>query len=205
MAKAQQKKEEIPTKTTEQPTKTPIQRQEGEFAFGLPRNNPFALMRRLTEEMEDMIAEFNLGRRFGSPFLRGEIFRPGFTWLEEPLFLTEGAELVNLWSPQVEVFQRKNQLVVRADLPGIKKEDVKIEIKDNLLAIYGERKQESEEKGEGFYRSELSYGNFYREIPLPKGAKTDNAKASFKDGVLEVAIEIPKLAEAGKRLEITED
>ena len=91
-----------------------------------------------------------------------------------------------MWSPQVETFQRGSEFVVRADLPGMKKDDVKIDITDDAVTIEGERREEREDNREGYYRSERSYGSFSRVIPLPQGAITEQAKANFKDGVLEI-------------------
>jgi len=109
-----------------------------------------------------------------------------------------------LWSPQVEVFQRGDELVVRADLPGLTKDDVKIEIQEDQLVIQGERRQEHEEGrlGERQYRSERRYGSFYRSIPLPEGANVDNAKAAFRNGVLEITIPTPRPQTQGRRIEI---
>jgi HSP20 family protein len=95
------------------------------------------------------------------------------------------------WAPQVEMFQRGNELVVRADLPGLNKDNVRVDINDNILTLEGERRQEHEEEREGWYRSERSYGSFHRAIPLPEGAIADSAKASFKNGVLEITLQAP--------------
>ena len=96
-----------------------------------------------------------------------------------------------VWAPQVEVLEKNGQSIVRADLPGLDKNDVKVEVTDDGLTIRGERKQESEEKKEGYYRSERCYGSFYRLIPLPEGVQGDRASASFKNGVLEVTMPTP--------------
>jgi len=93
---------------------------------------------------------------------------------------------------------------VRADLPGLTKDDVKVELTDEALTISGERKAEKEEKREGFFRSERSYGIFYRQIPLPQGVDADKATATFTNGVLEVTIQVPKSEARGRKLEITE-
>ncbi|HEX8501297.1 MAG TPA: Hsp20/alpha crystallin family protein [Pyrinomonadaceae bacterium] len=103
---------------------------------------------------------------------------------------------------QVEVFEREGQLVVRADLPGLKKEDVKVEVSNDTLTISGERKSEHEEKREGFYRSERSYGSFQRQIPLPEGVNADDARATFNNGVLEISIQAPQRESRSRRLEI---
>ena len=94
--------------------------------------------------------------------------------------------------------------MVRADLPGLTKDDVNIEVTDEFLTISGERKEEKEEKQEGFYRSERSYGSFYRQIPVPDGAKTENAAATFNNVVLEIKIQVPKVTAPTRKLEITE-
>jgi HSP20 family protein len=107
------------------------------------------------------------------------------------------------WAPQVDVFQKDNELTIRADLPGLKKEDVSVEVTDDAVTIHGDRRHESEEEREGYYRSERSYGSFYRVVPLPEGAITEQAKAHFRDGVLEITLPVPPAAK-GRRLEITE-
>ena len=107
------------------------------------------------------------------------------------------------WIPQIESFQRGNQFIVRADLPGLKKEDVTLEITDDSLTIQGERHDEHEEEREGFFTSERTYGSFYRVVPLPEGAIPDSAKASFTNGVLEVIVEAPpREVSRGRRVEI---
>lgn len=87
--------------------------------------------------------------------------------------------------PEIEVLQLNGELTVRVDLPGLNKDDVNVELTDGVLAISGERKEEKEENREGYYRSERSYGSFYRQIPLPESAKMETATAKFTDGVLE--------------------
>jgi HSP20 family protein len=109
-----------------------------------------------------------------------------------------------LWIPDVEMFTRDNTLFVRADLPGLKKQDVTVEVTDEAITIRGERNKEKEEKGEGFYRSERSYGAFYRVLPLPEGVKTETAKAEVRDGVLEITMPMVKVEEKKRKLEITE-
>jgi HSP20 family protein len=108
------------------------------------------------------------------------------------------------WTPEVEMFTKDNTLFVRADLPGLKKEDVTVEVTDEHITIRGERKREKEEKGEGYYRAERSYGSFYRELPLPEGAKIETAKAEVRDGVLEITMPMMKAEEKKRKLEITE-
>ena len=111
----------------------------------------------------------------------------------------------DMWTPELEIFQRNSELVIHADLPGLTKDDVKVDVSDNQVTIEGERQRHHDEEREGFYRSERSYGRFYRTIPLPEGVIADQAKATFKDGVLEVTIPAPpESARRGRRLEISE-
>jgi HSP20 family protein len=111
----------------------------------------------------------------------------------------------SLWAPQIEAFMRDNQFVVRADLPGLNKDEVNIEVTDDSLVIHGERQNAHEEEREGYYRSERSYGRFYREIPLPDGALTETAQAAFKDGVLEITMTAPpREVTKPRRIEIRE-
>lgn len=96
------------------------------------------------------------------------------------------------WSPAIEVKQQEGNLLISAELPGLRKEDVKVHIDGDTLVVEGERKQEQEEKREGYYHSERSYGRYYRSIPLPERAKTEQTAARFDNGVLEVRIPIPE-------------
>ena len=152
--------------------------------------NPFAAMRHFAEQMDRLFEDFRLGLPFRAP--RGpaasrDAGRPG-----------EG-----LWAPSVEVAERGGKIVIRADLPGLTKNDVKVELHDDRLSIQGERRQERESKDKGVYRSERSYGRFYREIPLPEGTDPEQAKASFRNGVLEVTVPAPPTVK-GRRVPITD-
>jgi HSP20 family protein len=109
------------------------------------------------------------------------------------------------WTPAIEAFQRGSEFVVRADVPGLSRDDLTVEVGDDALTIRGERKYDHEEEREGVYRSERSYGSFYRVVPLPEGAMGESAKANFKDGVLEVVIPAPSQeVRRGRRIEIGE-
>lgn len=142
--------------------------------------SPFSFMRRFGEEMDRLFEDFG----------RGSALAP------------RNFAQVAAWSPQVEVFQRDGQLVVRAALPGLTKDDVQVELRDDAVILRGERRQEHEEQREGYYRCEVSHGSFYREIPLPEGTKTGDAKATFRDGVLEITMQAPKEETRGRQLEI---
>lgn len=101
--------------------------------------------------------------------------------------------------------RRGNDLVVSADLPGLKKEDVNVEIREDQLIRQGERRSETATEREGYYRSERSYGKFFRAIPLPPGVDPAQADAQFRDGVLEIRMPMPQQQQAeeqGRRIEI---
>jgi HSP20 family protein len=108
------------------------------------------------------------------------------------------------WFPAVEVLERDGQLVVRADVPGLEPDQIRVELQDGQLVISGERTQEREEREEGgIYRTERSYGSFRRVIALPEGVDLDRATANFENGVLEVTMPAPA-RERGKRLQIND-
>src|SRR5262245_8735074 len=119
-------------------------------------------------------------------------------------------ERLGLWSglerfsPNVDIFERDGKLVIRADVPGLSKDDVNVDITDDAVIIEGERKSEHEQREEGVYRTERSYGHFRREIPLPEGVKTDTATANFKNGVLEVTMESPQPSKSRRRIQVQE-
>jgi HSP20 family protein len=115
-----------------------------------------------------------------------------------------GQRTAGLWAPQIETFQRDDQFIVRADLPGLNKDDVNIEMTDDALTIQGERRDEHTEDREGYYRSERSYGSFYRTVPLPEGAIAESAKANFSNGVLEITVQAPpREVSQRRRIEIS--
>ena len=104
-----------------------------------------------------------------------------------------------MWAPAIEVFERGEKFMVRVDLPGLKKEDVKIEVTHDELTIEGERKLEKEEKEEGLYRTERKYGKFVRRIGIPEYVRAENAVAAFRNGVLEIEMPTIPVPEVKKR------
>jgi len=152
---------------------------------GLARysRNPFDMMQQLSEEMDQLFDSFFYGR----PVPRQGRQHP----------------VQQLWAPEVELSQEGNAIRVCVDLPGVSKDNVKIDIHDGLLSIQGERREERTEGAEqqGFRRSERRYGSFYRTIPLPEGAEAENAQASMKDGVLEIRVPLTP-AKQPRRLQI---
>jgi HSP20 family protein len=148
--------------------------------------SPFSFMRRFSDEMDRLFGDVSFGRGLASGF--GKLAN-----LED-----------SMWSPQVEAFEREGKLIVRADLPGLTKDDIDVNITDDAITIRGERRQQREEKEEGYYRSERSYGSFYREIPLPNGVDSKEANATFRDGVLEITLPAPAREPRSRRIEIGE-
>jgi HSP20 family protein len=96
------------------------------------------------------------------------------------------------WVPSMDLVETDEHFVLRADLPGLSEEDVAIELEDNVLTVSGERKAEHEDKKEGFYRMERSFGQFRRSLTLPDGVNADAIAATFDRGVLEVRIPKPE-------------
>ena len=150
-------------------------------------SGPFSVMRRISDEMDRFFESFGVGRGFGS----GE-------WGER------GENAPSMWSPHVEVSERNGRLVIQADLPGVKREDLNVRIEPDAVIIQGQRNQEQSTTQSGYYRSERSYGSFYRTIPLPEGADTESATATFRDGVLEIELTPPRQLPRGRTLEIRE-
>jgi HSP20 family protein len=110
------------------------------------------------------------------------------------------------WVPTIDVVQEGSELVVRADIPGVAADDLTVEVCEGAITISGERQEGRADENGGVYRFERAYGAFFREIPLPEGAIVDQAKASFKDGVLEIRVPAPPdQVSRGRRLEIGKD
>jgi HSP20 family protein len=132
----------------------------------------------LLEEMQtDLARLFELGAFGMFPFARS---------------LRRVPQLATAGMPRVDVFEREGDLVVKAEVPGVKKEDIDLEVTDGDLVLRAERKEEHEVTDENWYRKERSYGSFYRRLPLPEGVQADQIKAELADGVLEVTIPKPQ-------------
>jgi HSP20 family protein len=151
--------------------------------------NPFAMMRQLSREMDQFMDSF-FERGFGS-------------LLREGGGREDDWQPRTLWSPQIDVQQRNDSVIVRADLPGVRKEDIQIEVEGDSLAISGQRREERDEGGEdqGYRLVERSYGSFYRTVPIPQGANPDEIKATMRDGVLTVTLPLAEQARP-RRIEI---
>lgn len=134
--------------------------------------NPLDLMKEFTEEIDRTFENF------------------GFAKLD-----TKGFD----WKPAVEVFTRDGKFFVHAELPGMTKDDIKVELDENRLIVKGERKKETKEEKKDFYKSELNYGSFYRAIPLPKEVNLEEIEAKFCNGILEVVMPIAAKVEDKKK------
>jgi HSP20 family protein len=147
-------------------------------------DNPFAMMRRMEEDLDRVF------RAFGIPRLSPVLAPP--RELEDLLARAPALSQAGQWSPQIEVSEREGNLVVRADLPGVKREDVEVNVDNDVLTIRGERRQEHRETEGGYRRTERSYGTFFRQLPLPEGVDRDQVQATYQDGVLEVIVPAPR-------------
>lgn len=154
-----------------------------------PNLTPFSMMRRFTDDMERFFDDFGA---FRAPF-DFKFDLPKMKKFQK-----------TMWSPEIEVSRTNGELLVKADLPGLKKGDINVEFKEGCLVISGERNQEKKKEDEGYFTTERSYGSFYRQIPLPEGYDVDKAVANFENGVLNIKVAVPKLETSGRKLEITE-
>ncbi len=101
------------------------------------------------------------------------------------------------WVPPVDIFERGEELVIRAELPGVNRDELEIQVEDGTLALSGERRREEQVEEQNAYRLERSYGKFSRSFRLPTTVDTSKISAQYKDGVLEIVL--PKLEEAKPR------
>ncbi len=144
---------------------------------------PFDLLRQMTTELD-------------------RVFDEPWTLFRRPSadFASAGTPM---WLPKVDVVNKDGALVTRVDLPGMKKEDVVVEVQDGYLVLSGERKKELKEEKDDVYREEREYGSFVRAVPLPKGITADDVKATFNNGVLEVTVPVPVAkASTGRKVPI---
>ncbi|HKT61573.1 MAG TPA: Hsp20/alpha crystallin family protein [Gemmatimonadales bacterium] len=151
---------------------------------GVP-GSPWELMRRMSEEMDQLFE--SLG---GTGSAQGRRRSTGLT-SAAPMFV-----------PNIEVQRRGNDLVVRADLPGMGPDDISVTVDRGALTISGERRQEQREEQGGVLRSEVTYGTFFRTIPLPDGVDENKVAAKFTNGVLDITIPVSQEREQGRRVQI---
>jgi HSP20 family protein len=139
-------------------------------------DDPFTLLRRLQREMTRAVSQ--------------TAHRPS------------DAALSTAWVPAIEVAYRDGNMIVSAELPGLTENDVQVDINDGFVSIQGERKVEHEEDQGGVHRTERSYGMFYRAIPLPEGADTSKARATFQNGVLQISVPVPQAQKNQRQIPI---
>jgi HSP20 family protein len=150
--------------------------------FGLGREtdfwsaSPFQMMRRMQEDMDRVFGSF-----FGQPWGAGA-----------------GTQGLTGWAPSVDVYETDKEIVVKADVPGVEPEDLELYCTPDAVVLRGQTRHEDERQEGNIHRTERSYGRFERQIPLPPGTRPDEAKANFRNGVLE--LRIPKTEEARQRM-----
>ena len=147
----------------------------------LMRWDPFRMMRAWDPFDELRSMQRDMDRLFGR-----------FIGVESPV------EHVGMWLPSVESFTKDGKLVFKAELPGVDAKDLDVSITDRELVIKGERKAEKDTKEENYAYREISYGSFERRFTLPEGVKTDELKAKFTNGILEITLPAPAIAKARK-------
>ena len=186
-------------------TEHPVQRTRGGASHETNRNDwnrtsssfsPFSVMRQGLDEMERWFG--HLGRGWTSPSSNWMMPSSGRGWMSQV------AQQFGDWMPAIEAFQRGDEFVVRAEVPGMTRQDLTVEAGDDSLTIRGERKHEREEDREGVFWSERNYGSFTRTIPLPPGTISDSAKATFTNGILEVVMKAPSAeTRRGRKIDIS--
>ncbi len=137
------------------------------------------------------------GLALWSPFAELERIRREFDRLIEDV-LPATADREQILAPPVDMYETDTDIVVKVELPGVKKEDIEVTIKDNALHVRAERKEEREEKTENIHRIERFYGKIERVVPLPVEVKAESAKAEYKDGILEVRVPKVKVSKEAK-------
>jgi len=135
------------------------------------------------KEIDQMFRDFWKGPRFS------------FGWPEE--LVSRDGDFVSL-TPKIEIYEDKNDVVVKAEIPGINKEDLEVNLQDNVLTIRGEKKTKEEEKKKEYYYSEVSYGSFERSLEIPQKVLPDKIKANFKGGILEIRLEMSEEAKRNR-------
>jgi HSP20 family protein len=126
------------------------------------------------------------------PFRELVTMRDDMDHLFDVFFGAPTQVMEDLWRPSIDIEENNGNLMVRAEIPGMDKKDIKVVVKDDVLTISGERKREDETKDKTFHRIERSYGQFRRMIRLPAQVDADKVKATYKDGVLNVTLPKPE-------------
>jgi HSP20 family protein len=133
--------------------------------------------------------------------IQSEMNRLFNTVFDSPADPANSGSALRRWMPAMDLVEKDDAFVLRADLPGLSEDDINIELEDGTLTVSGERKAEHESKNEGYYRVERAFGSFSRSLTLPKGVDPESVTASFDRGVLEVRIPKPEKRKP-RRIEI---
>jgi HSP20 family protein len=169
---------------------------------GMPAS-PWELMRRMSEEMNQLFQ--SLGGAGGGLAQLGQTApatsRQSGAGADLGLGGDLGLATPPILVPHIEVQQRRGELVVRADMPGLRPEDIAVTVDHGVLTIAGERREERRDERDGFVRSEVTYGTFFRTVPLPEGADESRVSATFRNGVLEISIPVSD-REQGRRVKV---
>jgi HSP20 family protein len=153
--------------------------------------SPFSIMRQGIDEMERLAGQ--IGRGWGAG-----------GWPSASGLFSHLSRQGGDWSPAIDAYQRGNEFVIRAEVPGLTRQDLTVEVGDDAVTIHGERKREFDEDRDGVVWSERSFGSFTRVVPLPPGAIGDSAKATFANGILEIVMQTPSPeARRGRRIDIS--
>jgi HSP20 family protein len=154
-------------------------------------HGPFGVMRQMQDEVDRWFNRFGVDPSWASPS----------AWMASA---AEAAGKLGEWMPSIDAFQRGNEFVVRADVPGMTRNDLTVEVGEDAVTISGERKHDQKEEKDGVFWSERSYGTFCRVVPLPPGAISESAKANFNNGVLEIVMQAPSPeSRRGRKIDIT--
>jgi HSP20 family protein len=156
---------------------------------------PWELMRRMNAELERLAEAVETQRAAAMPTSRANA--PAQTrdaGLGDDLLRAD-------WTPRLDVVERDGAMVLRAELPGVKPDEIVVNVENGVLSIWGERQQERREERDRFVRTERVHGTFLRSIPLPEGADEEHIEASFRDGVLELTIPVSE-RERGRRIAV---
>jgi HSP20 family protein len=165
-------------------TTTEVERRPSILSLG--DVHPIAVMNRLAEQMDRLVDDFGL-------------HVPSFVGRGRELLRREAGLIPGAWSPRLEIKDADGRFLVRAELPGMSKQDIDVQVTNDMLTIRGERKQDKEERREGYHYNECSYGSFFRAIPLPEGVDSSRATAEYRNGMLEVSMPSPKRVQAQPR------
>jgi HSP20 family protein len=145
---------------------------------------PAGLFEQMEREMADMRRQMH--RAFGWPLWDGGLFRRPILTAYRPRGLKEIA-----WTPTVDAYEKDGTFFIKAELPGVKKEDVQVSLSEGVLTIGGKRQEEQEVKEEDYHARERFSGSFSRSFAMPDGVEADKIRAEYKDGVLEVQVPLP--------------